>query len=125
MRSGVLAGLCVAVVVLCVCLPQPCEAQWQVFVAPIVQKIEGLWHSDHVEFMGHNCQFRRRPKIRKFKLYHEGKFWCPGWAPFDGRSRTKSRSGSSSEATKDFIRKAFSSGLVTQEDAALWLKNHR
>nr|2MDL_A Chain A, Anti-lipopolysaccharide factor [Scylla serrata] len=23
------------------------------------------------------CHIRRKPKFRKFKLYHEGKFWCP------------------------------------------------
>ncbi|XP_045132020.1 anti-lipopolysaccharide factor [Portunus trituberculatus] len=123
MRKGVVAGLCLALVVMCLYLPQPCEAQYEALVTSILGKLTGLWHNDSVDFMGHICYFRRRPKIRRFKLYHEGKFWCPGWAPFEGRSRTKSRSGSSREATKDFVRKALQNGLVTQQDASLWLNN--
>lgn len=122
MRGSVLTGLCVAAVVLCVYLPQPCEAQWQALVGPLIEKVSGLWHNDTVDFMGRECKFRRSPKIKRWELYHEGKFWCPGWAPFSGNSSKRSRSGSLEEATRDFVRQAFEKGLITEADAKLWLK---
>ncbi|KAK8398850.1 hypothetical protein O3P69_004148 [Scylla paramamosain] len=122
MRTKVMAGLCVALVVMCLYMPQPCEAQYEALVASILGKLSGLWHSDTVDFMGHTCHIRRRPKFRKFKLYHEGKFWCPGWTHLEGNSRTKSRSGSARDAIKDFVYKALQNKLITENNAAAWLK---
>ncbi|KAK8398849.1 hypothetical protein O3P69_004147 [Scylla paramamosain] len=104
MRTGVVAGLCVALVVMCLYLPQPCEAQYETLIASVLGKLTGLWHNNSVDFMGHTCHFRRRPKGQEIQA---------------GRSRTKSRSGSSREAIKDFVRKALQNGLITQQDATV------
>ncbi|MPC51479.1 Anti-lipopolysaccharide factor [Portunus trituberculatus] len=41
MRKGVVAGLCLALVVMCLYLPQPCEAQYEALVTSILGKLTG------------------------------------------------------------------------------------
>nr|AFA42357.1 anti-lipopolysaccharide factor isoform 7 [Portunus trituberculatus] len=122
MRKGVVTGLFVALVVMCLYLPQPCEAQYEALTAAILTKLSKMWHSDTLNFLGHTCHVSRTPTVKRFKLYWKGKFWCPGWAPFSGTSRTKSRSGSARGATKSFVGQALQRRLIAQQEADLWLK---
>ncbi|XP_050692236.1 anti-lipopolysaccharide factor-like [Eriocheir sinensis] len=119
MRVSVLTGLCVAAVVLCLYLPQPCEAQWDMpLVVAVVSKLAKLtrmWYRDSVNFMGHVCHIKRSPTVRKFKLYYKGRFWCPGWTPITGTSLTKGRTSSVREATRSYVYQAFTRGFIHEE----------
>ncbi|KAL7635958.1 UNVERIFIED_CONTAM: hypothetical protein RMT77_013775 [Armadillidium vulgare] len=90
-------------------------------VTAIASQLISLWKSESVDFLGNSCQYRIRPKIRKFKLKYEGKFWCPGWAPFSGRASASSRSGTVEKAIEDFAQKAVDSNLVTKSDVESWI----
>ncbi|ROT65196.1 anti-lipopolysaccharide factor [Penaeus vannamei] len=95
----------------------------QDLIPSLVQRIVGLWHSDEVEFMGHSCRYSQRPSFYRWELYFNGRMWCPGWAPFTGRSRTRSPSGAVEHATRDFVQKALQSNLITEDDARIWLEH--
>nr|ABQ12866.1 anti-lipopolysaccharide factor [Pacifastacus leniusculus] len=120
MRTWVL----VTVLSLVVVLQQPCQAQVPPeVVSLIISKLVNLWSDGQVEFMGHTCNYSYSPTISKFQLYYKGKMWCPGWAPFSGNSKTKSRAGSIEHATRDFVTKAIDQKLITAEQASAWIKN--
>ncbi|XP_045608927.1 anti-lipopolysaccharide factor isoform X1 [Procambarus clarkii] len=116
--------LTVVSLVVVVVLQQPCQAQIQVtpeLIAGIIKKLVSLWKNGELEFMGHTCKYSYKPRISSWRLYYIGKMWCPGWASFSGESKTKSRTGSIEQATKDFVRKAVANNLITAEAAGDWL----
>ena len=101
-----------------------CEAQgWEVVAAAVAEKIAGLWVDDQMVFLGHTCQYSVNPKIKRFELYFKGRMWCPGWTTIRGEAETRSRSGVVTKTTQDFVRKAFQSGIVTEEQARVWLNS--
>ncbi|KAG7173664.1 anti-lipopolysaccharide factor-like [Homarus americanus] len=114
-------GVVVGVLALLMVLSQVTGQNTESIVTLVLQKLGGLWHNGEVDFMGHSCMYNYRPTISRWKLYYKGKMWCPGWAPFSGRSRKKSRSGAIEHATRDFVQKALDSGLITKEDASAWI----
>ncbi|XP_069936530.1 anti-lipopolysaccharide factor-like [Cherax quadricarinatus] len=123
MKPLVLVSVGVLVLVM-VSPPDLCQAQeTEALVSLLISKLAGLWHNDQVDFMGHICHYSYRPTISRWQLYYKGKMWCPGWAPFSGNSETRSRSGAVEHATRDFVRKALESNLITKEQAAAWLNN--
>nr|BAH22585.1 anti-lipopolysaccharide factor 2 [Penaeus japonicus] len=104
-------------------VPQCTGQGVQDLIPALVQRIVGLWHSDEVEFMGHSCRYSQRPTFYRWELYFRGSMWCPGWAPFTGRSMTRSPSGAVEHATRDFVEKALQRNLITEDDARIWLED--
>lgn len=117
MRSGMLFGVCVALVVMCVYLPEPCEAGWK-----HLGKLTRLGKNGSVDFMDHRCNYQFKPRIRKRQFIYDCKFWCPDWAPYAGWAKSDSMTGSLQEATKEFVNKATQKGLISEQDAEIWLK---
>ncbi|KAK7078899.1 hypothetical protein SK128_002989 [Halocaridina rubra] len=100
-----------------------CEAQaWKDLAKAVADKLTSLWDTDDLEFLGHECNYSVRPKIRRFQLYFQGRMWCPGWTPIRGEALTRSRSGVVGKTTANFAQKAFESGLITEEEARAWLE---
>ncbi|MPC80343.1 anti-lipopolysaccharide factor-like [Portunus trituberculatus] len=122
MRPSVALSVVVVAVVATVMIPQ-CHAQeWESLLASIGEKIIGLWRNEKTEFMGRNCQLTVKPKILNFELYHEGRMWCPGWTPIVGEALTRSFSGVAGKTVQDFVKQAHDKGLITEEDAKVWLE---
>nr|AYP74899.1 anti-lipopolysaccharide factor [Neocaridina davidi] len=116
--SVILMGLIVAPLV------PTCEAQgWEALAIAVGEKLVGLWNLGNLEFMGRSCEYSVKPTIRRFELYFKGRMWCPGWTPIRGEAMTRSRSGVVGLTTRDFARKAFESGLITEEQAQTWLNS--
>ncbi|KAL7635774.1 UNVERIFIED_CONTAM: hypothetical protein RMT77_013591 [Armadillidium vulgare] len=90
-------------------------------VAAIVTKLTSLYQSEAVNFLGHPCQYRVKPRISKFRLKYDGKFWCTGFASFTGRATRKSRSGAAEHAILDFAQKAVESNLLSQAEVDKWI----
>ncbi|KAB7507044.1 Anti-lipopolysaccharide factor [Armadillidium nasatum] len=103
----------------CDCLQFPLN----IISEKLLGKISTLWSSGEVDFVGVSCKFSSHPIFENWKLYFRGKFWCPGFAPFSGRSQTRSASGAVNVATKDFVKKALKNNLLEEEDVKIWLKN--
>ncbi|CAL4069472.1 unnamed protein product [Meganyctiphanes norvegica] len=112
----------VVLVVLATAVAPNAAQDWGDLSTALVTQISGLWQNGEMEFMGHNCYFSVRPKVKRWQLYFRGKMWCPGWAPFTGQSETRSRSGVTNKAVNDFVQKAIGSNLITQDQARLWLQ---
>ncbi|KAB7496532.1 Anti-lipopolysaccharide factor [Armadillidium nasatum] len=90
-------------------------------VSAIVTKLLSLHQSGPVNFLGHPCHYRVKPRISKFQLKYDGKFWCPGFASFSGRATRKSRSGAAEHAIQDFAQKAVASNLLSQSEVDKWI----
>ncbi|KAL7635772.1 UNVERIFIED_CONTAM: hypothetical protein RMT77_013589 [Armadillidium vulgare] len=90
-------------------------------VIAIATKLTSLWQSGSVNFLGHPCQYQVKPRISKFKLKYDGKFWCPGFASFSGKATRKSRSGATEHAIQDFAQKAVDSNLLSQAEVDKWI----
>ncbi|KAK7078819.1 hypothetical protein SK128_003489 [Halocaridina rubra] len=109
---GVLGGICVL----------PCQANiWEGLGSALAGQLGGLWEQSEMELLGNYCQYRVRPTIKRWELYFIASVLCPGWTPIRGSAQGRSRTGVVGEATRDFIRKALASGLITQEEASTWL----
>ncbi|XP_064090812.1 LOW QUALITY PROTEIN: anti-lipopolysaccharide factor-like [Macrobrachium nipponense] len=95
-----------------------------ILVLNVATKLSRLWRSGDIVFLDHVCSFQVKPKIQKFQLYFEGKFWCPGWTPIKGEGIALTRSNSSvvNKAVADFLQKALASGLTTEDEARAWLQ---
>ncbi|XP_064102615.1 anti-lipopolysaccharide factor-like [Macrobrachium nipponense] len=93
-------------------------------VQALTSQLVGLWETGDLEFLDHVCSFQVKPKIKRWELYFRGTMWCPGWTPIRGTSETRSRSSVVNRAVADFVQKALTSGLVTEEEARNWL-NHQ
>ncbi|XP_064097380.1 anti-lipopolysaccharide factor-like [Macrobrachium nipponense] len=93
-------------------------------VQSLTSQLVGLWETGDLEFLDHVCSFQVRPKFKRWQLYFSGTMWCPGWTPIRGTSETRSRTSVVNEAVADFVQKALSSGLVTEEEARNWLNHH-
>nr|ALF02817.1 anti-lipopolysaccharide factor 2 [Macrobrachium nipponense] len=91
-------------------------------VEALTSKIVGLWRSGDIVFLDHVCSFQVKPKLRKFQLYFEGKFWCPGWTSIKGEALTRSNSSVVNKAVADFLQKALANGLTTEDEARAWLQ---
>uniref|UniRef100_A0A0P4WDC5 Anti-lipopolysaccharide factor n=1 Tax=Scylla olivacea TaxID=85551 RepID=A0A0P4WDC5_SCYOL len=121
MRCGVLAGLCVALVGVCVHVPQPCEAHLEL-VAPILKKLTAQWKADKMSLLGHKCHYYGTLTGTGVKQYYYGKFSCPGLADFSGMSKAKDKLESMVAAAKDFLLQAFKLGIIKLQDAVAWLE---
>ncbi|XP_045593277.1 anti-lipopolysaccharide factor [Procambarus clarkii] len=120
MRWWVLVSVGVFVVVW---RPGPCHAEESKgLFGSIIDHFSNFWKNGEMEFMGQICRYSYSPKFQNWGLTYSGKMWCPGWAPFAGNSRTLSRAGAIENATKDFVRKAVDHGLITAEEASVWLQ---
>ncbi|XP_068202546.1 anti-lipopolysaccharide factor-like [Palaemon carinicauda] len=125
MKLSLLLGI-VLVGVMTSSLFPTCEAQaWQAVAAAVAEKIAGLWVNDEMELLGHTCNYRVDPKIKRFQLYFKGRMWCPGWTPIRGEAETRSRSGVVGKTTQDFVTKAFKSGLISEDEARVWLNSKK
>lgn len=124
MRPQVLVSLLVISALVGSFVPQ-CQAQnWEeALVSTVMEQVTGLWRQGEMELMGHYCNYTVVPKIRSWELYYYGTMWCPGWTPIRGSARTRSRSGVVGDTTRDFVRKAFRSGLITEDQARDWLNS--
>ncbi|XP_076067773.1 anti-lipopolysaccharide factor-like isoform X2 [Oratosquilla oratoria] len=81
-----------------------------------------LWRSESMELLGHDCTLTITPNQKGIGLRYRGKVQCQGWATFTGRSPlVDSSAGATELATRDFVRKALDAGLITEEDAKIWL----
>ncbi|XP_063860230.1 anti-lipopolysaccharide factor-like [Scylla paramamosain] len=74
------------------------------------------------EILDHVCNYRVTPLLQNSELYFKGDVWCPSWTVIKGESLTRSRTRVVNRAIADFARKALAEGLVTQEDAQLFLE---
>ncbi|KAK7065227.1 hypothetical protein SK128_021551 [Halocaridina rubra] len=92
-------------------------------ISALTSQLVGLWQSNDFELLGHYCSYTVRPKIRRFQLYFTGRMWCPGWTPIRGEAQTRSRSGVLNDTISDFVRKALSSGLITEQEGNDWLNS--
>lgn len=90
-------------------------------VNALTSQLVGLWQNGDLELLGHYCSFSVNPKIKRWQLYFSGNMWCPGWTPIKGEALTRSRSGVVNKTITDFVRKAFNSGLITEDEARAWL----
>lgn len=123
MKAWVLMSVGVMIMMM-VSPPDSCHAQGtEALITLIINKLAGLWDHDEVIFMGHKCSFSHSPSFYRWELYYKGRMWCPGWAPFSGNSKTRSRAGSIEHATRDFVKKALENNLITEEEASAWLSN--
>ncbi|ROT72950.1 anti-lipopolysaccharide factor isoform 6 [Penaeus vannamei] len=112
------------VVALAASLAPQCQASgWEALVPAIANKLTGLWESGELELLGHYCNFSVTPKFKRWQLYFRGRMWCPGWTAIRGQAETRSRSGVVGRTTQDFVRKAFSAGLITESEAQVWLNS--
>ncbi|KAL7635700.1 UNVERIFIED_CONTAM: hypothetical protein RMT77_013517 [Armadillidium vulgare] len=113
----------VLITILCIYSCDCLQFPFNVISEKLLGKVSSLWSDGEVDFVGVSCKFSTHPVFKKWKLYFIGKFWCPGFAPFNGRSQTRSVSGAVKEATKDFVQKALKNDLLEDEDVKIWLKD--
>ncbi|XP_042869033.1 anti-lipopolysaccharide factor-like [Penaeus japonicus] len=112
----------ILVVVAAAAFAPKCHAQgWEALVPAIAEKLTGLWENGELELLGHYCNFYVEPKFRNWQLRFKGRMWCPGWTIIKGEADTRSRSGVVGKTIQDFVKKAFSQGLITEEEARAWL----
>ncbi|KAK7065228.1 hypothetical protein SK128_021552 [Halocaridina rubra] len=118
-----LVSVLLVVVFLAPMVPKSEAQVWEALAVAVGEKLVGLWKSGHLEFLDHSCSYSVRPTVRRFQLYYKGRMWCPGWTPIRGEALTRSRSGVVGRTTTDFARKAFQSGLITEDQARAWLNS--
>ncbi|XP_037780091.1 anti-lipopolysaccharide factor-like isoform X1 [Penaeus monodon] len=82
-----------------------------------------LWRNEKTELLGHECKFTVKPYLKRFQVYYKGRMWCPGWTAIRGEASTRSQSGVAGKTAKDFVRKAFQKGLISQQEANQWLSS--
>ncbi|XP_045616950.1 anti-lipopolysaccharide factor [Procambarus clarkii] len=106
------------------CLVPGTHAQgWEAVAAAVAQKLVGLFRNEEVELLGRICKLTVKPYIKRFQLYHKGTMSCPGWTHIKGEGDTRSASGVANKTIQDFVRKAFASGVIQEEEAQHWLKS--
>ncbi|XP_069194913.1 anti-lipopolysaccharide factor-like [Procambarus clarkii] len=112
----------VCLVLVVTVLPQCNNAQaWETLAVAIAEKLVELWQHGEVRLLNHQCNYSVTPKVRSWELYYQGSMWCPGWTPIRGEALTRSRSGVVGKTTQDFVRKAFTAGLITEQEGKDWL----
>ncbi|KAL7635737.1 UNVERIFIED_CONTAM: hypothetical protein RMT77_013554 [Armadillidium vulgare] len=87
----------------------------------IAKKLLSLYQSGSVDFLGYHCNYQFKPRIIGWGLKYDGKFWCPRFASFSGRARTKSRSGAVEHAIQNFAERAVELNLMDQSDLDVWI----
>ncbi|KAK8720567.1 hypothetical protein OTU49_013241 [Cherax quadricarinatus] len=123
MRSTVLVSVVVVSLLVAPLVPQSNAQVWEALAGAVADKVASLWDEGEVELMGHYCNYSVKPKFRRWELYFDGTMWCPGWTTIRGEALTRSRSGVIGETTRDFVRKAFEAGIITEQSAQQWLNS--
>ncbi|XP_071549417.1 anti-lipopolysaccharide factor-like [Panulirus ornatus] len=81
-----------------------------------------VFQKGELELLDHICSYTTKPHFYSWKMYYRCSIWCPGWTPIVGQASGHRRAMTARiEATKDFVKKAVASGLVTEEEADPWL----
>uniref|UniRef100_W6MEN5 Anti-LPS-factor-like-1 protein n=1 Tax=Pagurus bernhardus TaxID=174397 RepID=W6MEN5_PAGBR len=122
MRQQVLVSLLVVALVLAPLTP-PVQAQgWQSLVPALAGKIIGLWRGGNLNILGHQCSYRVRPKIIRWRLWYKGTLACPGWTSITGSDKARNPNHVVTYTVTDFVKKAFEAGLIKESDAQRWLQ---
>lgn len=125
MRVSGVAMVAVVLVMAMVPGPAPCHAQWTDIILPeITKQVTSLWQNNEVQFMGSTCYYTQKPRFRRWKLIYDGDFSCPTWTNIKGSVETQSRSSVRIRTIEDFLNKAKDNGLVTEEEARIWLEGY-
>ncbi|KAK8720568.1 hypothetical protein OTU49_013242 [Cherax quadricarinatus] len=123
MRTATLVSVVVLSLIVAPLVPQSNAQLWEAIAGAVSNKVISLWDQGEVELMGHYCNYRVVPKFRRWQLYFNGRMWCPGWTTIRGEATTRSRSGVIGDTTRDFVRKAFEAGIITEQSAQQWLNS--
>ncbi|XP_076067774.1 anti-lipopolysaccharide factor-like [Oratosquilla oratoria] len=95
------------------------------FVTLVGEVSEHLWKRGKMNLFDRECNYLTRPLVRKFELRYEGRVWCPGWVPFDGKSRPRANPDHAhQEAVEKFIQQVEEEKLVDPADIDYWRKNY-
>ncbi|XP_045616631.2 anti-lipopolysaccharide factor [Procambarus clarkii] len=119
MHQSVLVCVLVVAALTAPFLPR-CQAQLDILAPLLGDQVKGLFRQGEAVLLDHYCNYSVKPKFRKWELYFDGSFWCPGWTNIKGEALTRSQSSVVNKATEDFIKKAQAKGLISDEEAKSW-----
>ncbi|XP_069945045.1 anti-lipopolysaccharide factor-like [Cherax quadricarinatus] len=123
MRTATLVSVVVVSLLVAPLVPQSNAQIWEAIAGAVTNKVISLWDHGEVELMEHYCNYIVTPMIRRWQLYYRGRMWCPGWTTIRAEATTRSRSGVIGDTTRDFVRKAFQAGIITEQEARAWLNS--
>ncbi|XP_063590858.1 anti-lipopolysaccharide factor-like [Penaeus indicus] len=84
--------------------------------------LENAVKTTEITIVDNYCVLSRSPYMKRFEVHYRADLKCPGWTTIVGKGRDHTNpTNSEMEAIKDFIRQALEKGLVTDEEAALYL----
>ncbi|XP_076067058.1 anti-lipopolysaccharide factor-like [Oratosquilla oratoria] len=96
---------------------------WATVVPILVKKLSSLWRNGQLEFLGHQCEYSVRPRVRRWKLYFYGHMSCPSLGGLSVTHRTQSRSKVVERTMEAFVKDAVRKRLITESQAKQWMKN--